>query len=122
MWVKYNANPTANRVGDCVIRAISKATRQEWEKTYMEICCEGLMLHDMPSSNNVWGNYLKGLGYCRFLADEGETVKDFAENHPQGEYILAISGHAVACVEGSYYDTWDSGDEIVLYYWERKCK
>jgi hypothetical protein len=27
----------------------------------------------------------------------------------------------VVCVEnGCYHDTWDSGDELPVYYWERK--
>ena len=28
-----------------------------------------------------------------------------------------ISGHVVAVIDGNYYDTWDSGDKIPIYYW-----
>ena len=28
-WIEYNPNPRGNRVGDCAIRAIAKATDQE---------------------------------------------------------------------------------------------
>lgn len=38
MWIKRNENPINNRVGDCVVRAISTALNQEWEKTYTELC------------------------------------------------------------------------------------
>ena len=37
MWIKRNENPINNRVGDCVVRAISTALNQEWEKTYTEL-------------------------------------------------------------------------------------
>jgi len=37
-FVFYNPNPLKKHVGDCVIRAISKATGQTWEKTYTELC------------------------------------------------------------------------------------
>ena len=40
-FIKYNANPSNNRVGDCVIRAISKLTGMSWEKTYTEIALKG---------------------------------------------------------------------------------
>lgn len=121
MWIEYNANPEASRVGDCVIRAISKVTEQEWEKTYIDICLRGLMLHDMPSANHVWGDYLRSIGYKRGILPNNcpkcYTVRDFCEEHPNGRYVLAISGHVVASVDGDYYDTWDSGDEIPVYFW-----
>ena len=33
-WIEYNPNPRRNRVGDCAIRAIAKATDQDWEMAY----------------------------------------------------------------------------------------
>ena len=30
-WIEYNPNPRRNRVGDCAIRAVAKATDQDWE-------------------------------------------------------------------------------------------
>lgn len=121
MWIQYNANPSAERVGDCTIRAISKATNQSWEKVYISVCIAGFRLHDMPSANHVWGDYLESIGFKRYMVEQrGYTVEEFAHDHPTGTYILAISGHVVACVDGDYYDTWDSGKEIVVYYWEEK--
>lgn len=120
MWVEYNANPNASRVGDCVVRAISKATNQSWEDTYIQICDEGLQLYDMPSANHVWGAYLERMGFTRKMVPEFCNVRCFCRNHPKGSYVLAISGHVVSCVDGDYYDTWDSGDEIPIYYWEKE--
>ena len=37
MYSYYNANPYKIRVGDCVIRAISKALNQSWEDTYIDL-------------------------------------------------------------------------------------
>lgn len=37
-FIQYNPNPRGNRVGDCVIRAISKATGRDWETTYAGVC------------------------------------------------------------------------------------
>lgn len=124
MWTKYNPNPTGGRVGDCTIRAISKATGQTWEQTFIGLALEGFCLGDMPSANHVWGAYLKSKGFVRNIIPDNcpdcYTVESFCRDHPTGTYILAISGHVVAVVNGAYYDTWDSGREIPLYYWSRK--
>ena len=57
-YVYYNPNPTGKNVGDCTVRAITKALEQDWDKTYIELSVYGLMLGDMPSANAVWGAYL----------------------------------------------------------------
>jgi hypothetical protein len=37
-----------------------------------------------------------------------------------GRYILAIPGHAVAIVDGAYFDSFDSGNEVPIYYWKKE--
>ena len=44
----------------------------------------------------------------------------FCEDHPYGIYIVGTGTHAIACVDGNYYDTWDSGDESPLFYWKKE--
>ena len=99
---------------------------KSWEETYIDVALKGFMLHDMPSANNVWGSYLKDNGYTRHIIPDTcpncYTVRMFAEEHPKGRYILAISGHVVACINGTYYDTFDSGDCVPIYYWQKEGK
>ena len=124
MYVSYNANPDGNRVGDCTIRAISKALNQSWETTYAGIAVEGMRLFNMPSANSVWGAYLKSKGFIRNIVPnecpDCYSVADFCRDNPEGTYILALSGHVVTVINGNYFDTFDSGDEAVIYYWQRK--
>ena len=117
MWKHYNLNPTGKNVGDCTVRALSKALSRDWYTTYFGLCIEGALLGDMPSANSVWGAYLHRQGYQRELAPDNVTVDDFSEAHPTGTYILALSGHVVCVQDGDLYDSWDSSNEIVLYYW-----
>lgn len=123
-YVRYNPNPVHKRVGDCTVRAISKALDQDWETTYVGLALQGFIMSDMPSANHVWGAYLHSKGFERYIISdgcpEGYTVADFAQDHPDGVYILAISGHVVCVCGGSWWDTWDSGNEVPLYYWKRK--
>ncbi len=119
----YNPNPEKSRVGDCPVRAICKATGQEWNRVYAALCAYGLHMKDMPSANHVWGRYLRELGYRRYLIDddvEDNTVAGFCRGHPIGTYILAIDGHVVCAADGFYFDSWDSGNEIPIYYWVKE--
>lgn len=121
-WEPYNPNPAGARVGDCTVRAISKATGRTWASTYLWLCVYGLMLSDMPNADHVWGAYLRRRGFVRHLVDDrGQdtyTVTDFCEDHPEGLFVLAPSGHVVCVQDGIYFDSWDSGEAVPVYYWE----
>ena len=114
MWKQYNPNPCGKMVGDCVIRGISKVLEQTWEKTYTDLCFEGLTVCDMPSSNSVWGNYLKKNGFIQKAVDI-QPVEALCQSLPKGVYLLATGSHVVAMIDGNYYDAWDSGMELVSY-------
>lgn len=120
MYEYYNPNPCNKRVGDCTVRAICKILNKEWQDVYIDLCIYGLLQCDMPSSNNVWGQYLQNNGYERHIIPESETVESFCEEHPNGKYLLALQSHVVTIENGNYYDMWDSGNEVPLYYWKRK--
>lgn len=120
-YIYYNPNPARKSVGDCVVRALCKLLCLPWEEIYMAICNEGLLMYDMPSSNAVWGNYLIKNGYRKILnpydCANCYTVRDFCVDFPVGRYLLVTDGHAIAVIDGDYYDTSDSGDEYPIYYW-----
>lgn len=125
MWVEYNPNPIEKRVGDCVVRAISKVLDQDWETTFVALCLQGLMMCDMPSSNSVWAAYLWHKGFKkRIIPDtcpECYTIKDFCEEHPHGRFVLGTGKHAVAVVDGNCFDAWHSLNETPIYYFEKEC-
>lgn len=120
-YIYFNPNPLGKRVGDCVIRAVAKLTAQSWGKVYYGIAQAGFELCDMPSSNAVWAAYLKRQGFRRFVIPDTcpncYTVRDFCLDNPRGKFLLATGSHVVTVVDGDYYDAWDSGDEIPIYYW-----
>lgn len=123
MYRNLNINPLHRRADDCTVRAIAKVLGEPWENVYTDLCPEGLRFYDMPSANHVWGSYLKKKGFIRRIIPDTcpqcYTVAEFAEDHPNGSYILALHGHVVAVENGDYFDTWDSGDGIPIYYWEK---
>ena len=62
MWVKYNPNPAGRQVGDCAVRALTKALNIDWETAYTLMSNNGFNMCDMPSSDSVWGATLRQRG------------------------------------------------------------
>ena len=124
MYIRANPNPDNELVGDCVVRALSIALGREWQDVYIDLCLQGLVLSDMPSSNRVWKTYLQKNGFTPEIIPNScpdcYTVRDFAQDHPTGTYIIGTGTHAIAAINGDYYDTWDSGNEIPLFYFYRE--
>ncbi len=123
-FIQTNPNPAHRYTGDCVIRAISIAEDKSWDDVFMELVIESFALKDIPSANHVWGSYLRKIGYDRYVipnrCPDCYTVVDFTNDHPEGTYILATGSHVVAVIDGSYLDSWDSGEEVPIYYWKKE--
>ena len=82
------------------------------------------MLKDMPSVNNLWGSYLRANGFKKIILPDScpdcYTIAQFCRDFPVGKYMLATGTHVVAVIDGDYYDTWDSGDEVPISYWRKE--
>lgn len=123
-FIYFNPNPQQKVVGDCTIRAISLLTEQDWKQVYISLTLLGFEECDMPSSNAVWSKHLINLGYERKIIPNTcpfcYTVKDFCEDNPYGKFLLATGSHVVTVIDGSYFDAWDSGDQVPIYYWFKR--
>lgn len=123
-YIFYNPSPNGARIGDCVIRAICKALDQTWEHIYVALCVQGFAMHDLPNADSVWGEYLRSQGFQRQIipnvCPECYTVKDFAMDHPKGTYVLGTGSHAVTVQDGDIYDSWNSSNEIPIFYYTRE--
>ena len=123
MYVYYNPNPAGRSVGDCAVRAISKALDIDWEDAYAKIALNGYQMGDMPSSDSVWGSVLRMNGFYREglpnLCPDCYTAADFCRDNPIGTYVLGFGGHVATVVDGNLYDSWNSSQEIPQFYWSR---
>ena len=124
MWTEFNNNPVGRRVGDCAVRAISKALDVSWEKAYVMLAVNGFLMGDMPNSNAVWGALLRQHGFKAQTmpddCDECYTASDFASDNPDGIYVLGFGNHVATVVDGKLYDSWDSSDEIPQIIWYKE--
>lgn len=127
MWIEYQPNPTGRAVGDCAVRAISKALDVDWETAFSMLAGAGFRMGDMPNSNAVIAAVLRQNGFYRKAVQntcpDCYTAADFCEDHPEGVFVLGFGTHIATVEDGDIFDAWDSSQEIPLYYWyipERK--
>lgn len=76
---------------------------------------------DMPSSDAVWGSLLRSHGFVKNvipnLCPNCYTAEDFCRDHPHGVFVLAFGGHVATVVNGTLYDSWDSSQQIPIYFY-----
>lgn len=76
----------------------------------------------MPSADEVWGHYLYLCGFEPFILPDAcprcITIDQFTKEFPVGTYIIGTGYHAVAVIDGNYYDSWDSGNTVPTFFWK----
>lgn len=123
-FILCSTNPSGKHVGDCVVRALCIAMDDTWENVYADLTMVGRYMYDMPNSNAVWAEYLKMNGFHSYSLPDTcpscYTIKEFTRDHPVGVFVVATGSHVVAVVDGDYYDTADSGNEVPIYYFGKE--
>ncbi len=126
MWRIYRNNPAGRSVEDCTVRALSKALNLSWDEAHYELSEASRDMATMMHDNSVIGAILRKNGFYRYaisnMCPDCYTVREFAEDHPVGTYVVGTGTHVVTVKDGDWYDSWDSGNEIPVYYWSRKVK
>ena len=122
-WRKYNPNPAGRAVGDCAVRAVAAALGVDWETAFAMIAENAFLMADMPSSNSVWGAVLRQHGFRRYAVPntcpDCYTIGQFAEDHPEGVFVVGTGNHVVTIRDGAVWDSWNSLGELPQFYWTK---
>ena len=124
-YYQPNAKDIKDKMGDCQIRALSKALDLTWLETFdliTPLCREAqapdIFCCDLSKTKDFMNRI--GFEYTGISNKKGSTrptVKSFAKDHPVGKYVLSVAHHVVACVDGRYYDTWDCGSRSMYGFY-----
>lgn len=122
MWRYYNSNPIGYKVEDCTVRALSKALNISWDEAHKTLSDASRLMGTMMHDNSVMDAIMRRNGFIRKsipnYCPECYSVREFCEDHPRGLYVLGTGSHVVTVEDGDWWDSWDSGDEVPIYYWE----
>jgi len=125
----YNANPKDKRVGDCVIRALSKVTGKSWDVIFTALYEIALKQKMMPNDRFVFEKYLKQEGWVKQkqpkdINNKKYTGIDFikyylVDNNLTDTKIFANIGakHVVAIESKTIFDTWNCSTRCIGNYW-----
>lgn len=122
---KENCNPYGRmNADDCVIRALSHATGESWESIAKELFNTMLKTGYLLNTDKVYIPFIESRGFKpikvpRIKGHGVPTVRDFANQHDSGIYILSLANHLVTVKNGFYIDTKDSGYKSIYKYWQK---
>lgn len=124
MYVHFNNNPLGrNTVVDCSVRAVSKALGVSWDEAHDMLSHMSKQMGTIMNDNDVISAVLRMNDFYREnlpnFCPDCYTVRDFADDNPVGLYVLCTGNHVVTVINGTYFDSFDSGDEVPLWFWTR---
>lgn len=123
MYVYYQPNPCGRSVGDCAVRAISAALGMDWEEAFDILATFAKSMCDMPSADQVWGAVLRANDFRKTTVpaycSHCYNMDDFCRDHPNGIFVVGFGSHVATVIDGILYDSWDSSQEMPVYYWYR---
>ena len=126
VYYQPNKKDVKDKVGDCQIRALSKALNKTWLEVFdliTPICREQRVMDIFSCDLAKTKEAMAGLGFTYIGVSNKKgtkrpTVDSFAKEHKTGTYVVTVAHHVVAVVDGKYYDTWDSGECSMYGYYE----
>lgn len=114
----YNNNPYGYEENDCVTRAITLSTGED----YLEVAHKLDLVAELLDCEKLCVCCYQFLisqvyGFPEIKFDKGITVGEFAEKHPQGIFLVRMQGHITSLVDGEIWDLWNCSDKLPTNIW-----
>lgn len=124
MYKHFNNNPLGrSSVGDCAVRAVSKALGISWDYAHDLLADMSKQMGTIMNDNDVISAVLRMHGFYKenlpCTTRDCYTVREFALDNPTGVYVVGTGNHVVAIINGSYFDSFNSGDESIICFWTK---
>lgn len=138
LWEFFNPNPNFKdfkviknnkhkrcTTADCAIRAVCACFNIDWFKAFDMLTESARKVCDILNSCSAMDDAMERSGFEKvsIKADKGikrPTIASFAQEHPNGCYILHVANHFCCVKNGMYYDAWDCGECSVYSYYQQK--
>lgn len=120
----HNENPKGRRTGDCVIRAIARASGDSWEDTLTGLYQVALKVKSELAYPDCYERYLAEQGWLKHpqpRKDDGKkyTVDEWCKLKKQPKMVISVARHLTCVIDGKCNDIWDCTDKAVLNYWTK---
>lgn len=137
-YVFYNSNPKNKKTDDCVIRAISTATKIPYKEVLQGLYDVFLKTGYSFNDSKNYDKYLEAMGYIKQRQPRKKdntkyTGKDFCKYLSANKHISRsiniiahIGGHHIAAIipdknaKYKIYDIWNCSENCIGNYWIRE--
>ena len=120
---RENLNPKGRKTTDCVIRAITAATKKDYNEVLMDLAkLQVETAYDM-SDKRCYEKYLVSLGWIKHKQPrkiDGTKYRVGEINklvYPGQRAIISMAGHLSVKVDQDIIDTWDCRRKTIGYYY-----
>lgn len=116
-YVYHNVNPLGLTESDCVIRAISLALQMDYHTVISLLQDAGDIYTCEELCVDCYSRLLTEHFQFEKVPCRGQSVAEFALQHPFGIFLIRMDGHLSCILNGVCYDIWDCTNEILTDVW-----
>tara|TARA_R100000995_G_C3392239_1_gene81036 strand:+ start:106 stop:555 length:450 start_codon:yes stop_codon:yes gene_type:complete len=106
------------QVGDCVVRALAIATKEDYKSVRSELWDISLKNGDMPNGNQTYEEFLEKRGFIKEKKIKGYCLGQYPVSHKE-VYVVCLAKHLVCLDEGLVRDTWDCRRKYPYNTWKK---
>lgn len=117
-FVYYNNNPYGYTDEDCVTRAITLASGDDYDEVSRKLYLLGELMDCDKLNVDCYKFLIETVyGFPQVEFERGITIGEFMEQHPYGIYLIRMSGHITCLIDGQLWDLWDATDKEPTNIW-----
>lgn len=116
MYKFLNVEPNNEKMGDCVIRALSLALAIPYSEAVELLYKNGLENQCEEICLPCYSKILEDMGYTAKRGN-GLLIKELIYMLNDKVLLIRIKGHLTCAVDGCIYDIWDCRNKEVDCYW-----
>lgn len=107
-----------DRIGDCVVRALTIATGEDYQEVRRELWWTSYKNGDMPNSKANSEEFLKKRGFIKEKKIKGFRLADYPVN-PKETYVVVLANHLTCLDQGLVRDIWDCRSSYPYNVWRK---
>jgi len=107
-----------DRVGDCVVRALAIATKEDYQDVRNELWEISKKNGDMPNGDVTINAFLTKRGFIKEKKIKGYCLGQYPVSK-ENVYVVNLRRHLVCLDEGLVRDIWDCRDKYPYNTWRK---
>jgi hypothetical protein len=114
----YRMKYKKDRIGDCVVRALAIATKEDYQEVRKELWQTSFQIGDMPNGDATWKLFLEKRGFVKVKKIKGYCLGQYPINQNE-VHVVQLANHLVCLDDGLVRDIWDCRHKYPYATWKK---